>query len=311
MFANQIFAQNTDFTQFHTNRVYTNIAFAGMQQCPQLYTSYRTKHTELEGGYVSAFASVDGYISMLEGDVAIKILHDIQQNILHSTGTIMSYAKEYKLRKHLFLKAALGAGFTNNSLFNSQLVFSDMLHPLYGIVKESDENKIANSQMFFDSELGCLVYNMNFYAGLSIKHLNHFFSYARNKNIPYVPVFSAHAGTEFSNSKGFERKGAIWFYPHLNVTVSRLSSYIQSNMIVMLSQLQTGIGYRQNFPISNETFVIFVGFVEKKYKFAYNCDVEIKSKIGGSFKTHEISFTYQFDCIGKRKKQSAVKAPGY
>lgn len=86
---------------------------------------------------------------------------------------------------------------------------------------------------------------------------------------------------------------------------------MQSNIIITLNQLQTGVGYRQNFPVSNESFVFFVGFVEKKYKFAYNCDVEIKSKIGGNFKTHEISFSYQFDCVGKRKKYGAVKAPGY
>ena len=306
-----MFAQNPDYTQSNTNLLYTNPSFAGMQQCPHLYTSYRAKHVEIEGGYVSSFASFDGYISSLDGDVAVTILHDVQQNSLYSTGAMVVYAKEYKLKKHVFLKTAIGVGVSKSTILNSNLIYSDMLHPLYGVVNETEQEKIVDSQSFFDSEFGGLLYNNNFYVGISAKHLNHIFSYSRNAQIPYVPVFSLHGGSGFSNSKGFAQKGAIWFYPHINVTVSRVSSYMQGNMLIALNQLQTGVGYRQNFPVSNESFVIFVGFVEKKYKFAYNCDVEIKSKIGESFKTHEISFSYQFDCIGRRKKYGAVKAPGY
>ncbi|MDA3882953.1 MAG: PorP/SprF family type IX secretion system membrane protein [Bacteroidales bacterium] len=306
----QTYAQNVDFSQTNSNFVYLNPAFAGMEDCPRLYTSYRIKELTFDGGYMTYYVSADTYMSSLDGDVSISFIHDIQQDVLFTSSAMFAYAKEFQVHRFLHLKTSLGAGFSKQKLLEKKQVFSNMLHPLYGEVENQSEI-VGFEKNYFDSEVGILLYNDWFYSGISIKHINHFFSYKRNSHIPFVPQVSLHGGGHFSNSKGFQQSNSIWFYPHTNVTISRISSYAIFSMIAKIDKLQLGVGYRQNLPISNESFVFFVGFVEKKYKFAYNCDVVIKPKLGDNFNSHEFSLTYQFECIGKRKKHGAIKAPGF
>ncbi|MFO7868962.1 MAG: PorP/SprF family type IX secretion system membrane protein [Bacteroidales bacterium] len=303
-------AQNVDFSQTNSNFVYLNPAFSGIETCPKLYTSYRIKELSIEGGYMTNYISTDMYLPPLEGDISLSFMHDIQQNTVYTTGGMMAYAKQYKVHKYLYLKAALGAGFTHTVLLKKNQVYSSMLHPLYGETEAAGE-PVADTRNFFDTEAGLLLYNDWFYAGATWKHINHINAYKNAEYIPYVPQVSIHGGGQFSSTKGFEQSHTFWFYPHVNVTMSRVSSYALFSTIARKEKAQFGLGYKQNLPVSNESFLIFVGFVEKKYKFAYNCDVVIKSKVGNVFNSHEFSLTYQFGCLKKRKKYGAVKAPGY
>ena len=140
-----MFAQNPDYTQSNTNLLYTNPSFAGMQQCPHLYTSYRAKHVEIEGGYVSSFASFDGYISSLDGDVAVTILHDVQQNSLYSTGAMVVYAKEYKLKKET---CQVSTGLTGHYRldFCSSIGFEQDIHSYSASSEQSPHSSSAVSR---------------------------------------------------------------------------------------------------------------------------------------------------------------------
>lgn len=101
----------------------------------------------------------------------------------------------------------------------------------------------------------------------------------------------------------------IWLYPHVNVVIGGTSSYAQLGLILQKWMIQLGGAYRQNFPTNANSFSIFVGVVEKKFRFAYNCDMTINSikRVGA----HEVSLGYQFDCRTKKKKFEAVKAPTF
>jgi len=302
-------AQGPDFSQNHTNYVYMNPAFAGMQVCPRAYMAYRAKYSDLNGGYTSTYTSYDMSVSAINSDVGVALLHDVQGNNIYNTTFYGMYGKSFEIKKRLYLKMAAEVGAGKVEISDGALIFSDMIDTYQGVVRETSENLDYFSDFYFDSEFGALLYSDVFYLGIDAKHLNHFGRANSESGFVFAPEFSLHAGGKVSSNKSFIQRNIINVYPKLNVTISKVSSYMHLGAIVQKNQLQLGLGYRQNIPIRGESFVLFVGFVEKKFKFAYTCDVIIKTDLVGSFSTHEVSLAYQFDCLKKQGKYKAVIAP--
>ena len=129
-----------------------------------------------------------------------------------------------------------------------------------------------------------------------------------NKKCNFFPrIFSFHSLGRFSTTKAYTQQYRIWFYPHVNLVVSNVSSYAQLGLVLQKWMVQAGGGYRQNFSKNANSFTFFVGVVQKKFRFAYSCDVTRNTT--RKFDTHEVSLGYQFDCREKKKKFEAVKAP--
>ena len=302
-------AQIPDFSQSHTNLIYSNPAFAGIYNCPHAYTSYRTKYASIAGGYSTNFISFDMYMSAIKSDIGAYVIHDIQNSIFYSTLFQGIYAKEFQLRKKLFLKTALAGGVVQTRIQTQHLVFSDMLHPFSDDFEQTKEEFFDKNKWYFPIEPAFLVYSDNFFCGITIKNLQ---AKQREKNIENSSlqrVYSLYGGTEFSTTKAFTKRYLVTMHPYVNVTLSEMFSYTQFGMIAQKGRVQFGGGYRQNLPFDAESFEVFVGFFEKKFKFAYNCDISINSYIKNNCNSHEISLSYEFDCIAKRKKYEAVKAP--
>ena len=306
---NSSVCQTTDFSQIHTNYIYTNPAFAGIKSCPQLYTSYRNKFNSIDGGYSSNFLSFDMYSSTIKSDLAIRILHDIQSNTFYSTSIMGIYAKEFQVKKKLFFKFGLGIGALRNGFQTKNLIFSDMIDPFESNISPSQEEILSKNVTYLDIEPGILLYNDIFFSGISIKHLEEGITKKTKEFNRINRTVSIHSGCELSTTKAFTQKHLIWFYPHINITISPSASYTQVGVVSQKGKVQFGVGYRENFPLEAESFLVFVGFFEKKYKFAYNCDVTINSHIKNNYNSHEISFSYAFECPTKKKKYEAVKAP--
>ncbi len=303
-----VYAQIADFSQIYNNYVYLNPAFVGTTSCPHLFTSFRTK--DLAGSsYNSAFLSFDMDLKQDYGSVGGTFLQDNQSNIFSETQLMAVYAKTFQLRKKLFMNAALSAGYLYGATNYSNLVFSDMLNVFDEGTTATGEDLDKIVRHNFNSELGVLFYNEMFYAGMTIKNLQGNIS-DDNKNVNLLPrIVSFHAMGKFSTTKAYMLRYLIWLYPHVNVVIGGTSSYAQLGLILQKWMIQLGGAYRQNFPTNANSFSIFVGVVEKKFRFAYNCDMTINSikRVGA----HEVSLGYQFDCRTKKKKFEAVKAPTF
>lgn len=302
-------AQIPDFSQSHTNYIYSNPAFAGIKNCPHAYTSYRSRYSSVDGGYSTNFISFDMYVSAFKSDIAAYIIHDIQNSVYYSTMFQGIYAKEFQLRKKLFFKTAMALGMVQSKIQTNNLIFSDMLNPFSNVLEQTEEDISAKNTINFTVEPAFLVYSDKFFGGVSIKHIQANIIKKRKEDYLLQRVVSLYAGTEFSTTKAFTKRYLVLMYPYVNVTISDLFSYTQIGMIAQKGRVQFGGGYRQNLPLDAESFEVFVGFFEKKFKFAYNCDISINSYITNNCNSHEVSLSYDFDCMTKRKKYEAVKAP--
>lgn len=306
---NLVFSQIPDYSQIHTNYIYTNPAFAGINNCPHAYTSYRSKYSSNKGGYSTNYISFDTYSTILKSDLGIEILHDIQSSTFFTTSILGIYSKEFQLKKKLFLKTGLGVGLLSYGIQSKNLIFSDMINPFDQEISETNEEILSTKHQILDFEPGFLLYNEFFFSGITVKHVQEGITKKSKEFNRLSRTISIHGGSQFSTTKAFTKKYLITFYPHINVTLSPTSSYTQFGLIAQKGKVQLGGAYRENLPSEAESFIVFVGFFEKKFKFAYNCDISINSHLANNYNSHEISLSYDFDCLTKRKKYEAVKAP--
>lgn len=303
-----ISAQIAEFTQIYNNYVYLNPAFVGTTSCPHVFSSYRSKNFS-QARYSTAYVSFDVDMKQSLGSCGFSLLHDVQNGVFSETELMAIYARTFRLQKYLYMKTSLAAGYVYEKSDYSDLVFSDMLHVFdngYGTTREILDTDIRHN---FNSEFGVLVYNDVFYAGMSIKNLQGNVSRdAKNANL-FPRIFSFHGMAKFSTTKAYMKEYLLLFYPSVNVVIGGCSSYAQAGLILQKWMVQIGASYRQILPKNENSFAFFVGIVEKRFRFAYNCDMTINSS--KQFDTHEVSFGYQFDCREKKKKFEAVKAPTF
>lgn len=304
----KLHAQSVDFSQTPSNYIYTNPAFAGNNNCPTLYTSYRIKHFGNGNLYSTNFFSFDNYAALLKTDIGFTAIHDIQNSIFQTSGISAIFAKDVLLAKGVMLKYGLGVGYFYSSINKEKLIFSDMLDPFSPEIGISGEDFQNKAQHLYDIEPCLLFYTRNIYIGITAKHIQEYFRKKSNLN-PLQSAISIHAGGYFETSRGATLRHLLQWYPHLNINIAPSSSYTQLGVIVQKNIFEFGMAFRENFSFNAESFIFFVGLVQKKYKFAYNYDFTLNARKRNYWNTHEISFGYTFDCKEQRKKLGAVPSP--
>ena len=78
-------AQDPTFTQFYSNPIYLNPAFAGSHGCPRFGLNYRNEWPSLTGNYVTYSAAYDQYFKNISGGIGVLVTHDEQ-----GSGTIQT-----------------------------------------------------------------------------------------------------------------------------------------------------------------------------------------------------------------------------
>ncbi|MDR1760908.1 MAG: type IX secretion system membrane protein PorP/SprF, partial [Bacteroidales bacterium] len=218
------------------------------------------------------------------------------------------FAKDILITKGVMFKYGLSLGYFYSMINREKLIFSDMLNPFSPEIGTSGEELGMQKQHLYDIEPCVLLYSYNAYIGVTAKHIQEYFK-KNTLNSPFHSTISIHAGGYFETSRGATRKYLYQFYPHLNVCIAPSSSFTQLGMIVQKNIFEFGLAFRENFSFNTESFIFFIGLVQKKYKFAYNCDITLNSRKRNYWNTHEVSFSYIFDCKEKRKKLGAVESP--
>ncbi|MGB0510882.1 MAG: PorP/SprF family type IX secretion system membrane protein, partial [Flavobacteriales bacterium] len=69
-------AQDPEFTQFYSNPVYLNPAFAGAARCPRFVMNYRNQWPAMSGNYVTSAAAYDQHIPSISGGLGFIVMND-------------------------------------------------------------------------------------------------------------------------------------------------------------------------------------------------------------------------------------------
>jgi len=312
LFAISSKAQSPDFSQITTNLLFTNPAFAGTKICPRLITGYRNKFVSLGSVYQTFYATYDQYFDDLKGDLGITFINDLQsKGVVRNTMAGLIYAKDVNITSKLTLKLALQGEYLQHSVNTSQLSYPDMIDPIYGFIYNSGEQVISSQFHKANLSAGMLMYSEKQYFGISLFNINQpTSSLAKNNYLLQRKISLHYAYNIMLRPDQRTIKDAYFFLPNILIFNQGKSTQIMYGMNVTKNFLMGGISIKQNVGTNFDSFMLLIGFIQKRFKFAYDCDVSLMKVSGSLFDTHEVSFTFFFNCVEKKKKNKAINCPG-
>lgn len=307
-----ITAQDPGFSQYYANLLYLNPAFAGSVRCPRMILNYRNQWPKLGSTYVTYNASYDQHLDILGGGVGVLLYRDIQgEGALTKTYINAMYAYTLNVNRNFAIKAGISPSFVQSRL-GDDFIFPDMLDPLYGVVRPTNENQTTFSKSLFDISAGLVGFSKNYYFGFAVHHLTQPSESFREASDAYIPrKYTVHFGSSLPiKSKNF-RRGELSISPNLLFQQQENFQQLDWGLYVNRKNIVGGIWTRNNFNGHFDSFIILLGYVQTKIKFAYSWDITVSRLKNQTLGAHEFSFGYQFNCKQKRKKFRTISCPSF
>ena len=211
------------------------------------------------------------------------------------------------------MKFGLEVGFSQSRLDFSKLIFFDQIDPGVGpfdsagvpfSTSEIQPDNLSNG--YLDVNFGLLLYNPQFYVGLSLDHLNGpyngFLATQGNDAFPLPIVFAINAGTQIVLEK--DNKGQPRTFISPNILFASQSGFSQINVgaYMQIEQLFGGAWVRHT--LHNVDAFIFTAGVDLEYiKVGYSFDLtgsQLGTTSGGS---HEIGIILRLKNLEKKESK--------
>lgn len=304
-------AQDPEFSQFYANPLYLNPALTGTVKCPRATLNYRNQWPALGKTYVTYSASYDQFVRILEGSVGILLYQDVQgDGAINTTNISGMYSYTFQINRNFYINGALQATYIQKKL-NMEFIFPDMLHPLYGPIYPTSEVLVPtdNSKGHFDLSTGLIGYNRNYFFGLAVHHLTEPTESWRGNDDAVLPrKFTLHFGTNIPIGN---KKDNISISP--NLLFQQQQDFQQMNWGLYLNRkgIVFGAWFRQNLTFNYDSFILLLGYVQDKMKFAYSYDITTSQLRNQTLGAHEVSFTMTFPCKQRKAKFRTISCPSF
>lgn len=304
-------AQDMHLSQYFSNPLYINPAFAGTSDCGRIGVAYRNQWPNIGGGFSLATVTYDQYIKALHGGIGAYVNADFQGGgTYRNISAAFMYAFRAQLGRKLFLTLAVEGSYTNRYVDWNSLTFPDQYDPFVGLVqgRPTMENlpNTPLSKHHADVAAGLMLYGEYFYVGFSAAHLT-------RPDIGFMGKYRM--DMKFSAQAG----GVIYFRPSYgekhserDLSLSPNIIYTQQGKFTELNYglygnfypMVVGVWFRQSF--SNPDAVIFlIGGEFKGIRLAYSYDLTV-SKLAKSGGSHEVSLGFRLPCARQHSARREV-----
>ncbi len=306
-------AQDPIFSQFFSNPLQINPAFAGVTYAPRISLSYRNQWPSWPNAYRTYAAMYEQSLEGLNSGIGIMVLTDDAGDGIYKTNNFnFTYSYQVQASRDLFLKLGFEAGVHQTRLDWDQLVFADQLDPRIGLqegVLTGENAPDLFNRTSLDIGTGILLYHTNYYGGISLKHINRadesWFNVNESLNLGRPMRLSIHGGAEFSVNRGNNRLGASFISPNLLYIRQGEFSQLNVGAYAGYEKVFAGLWYRH--AQQNVDAVIVMGGVKyQSLRIAYSFDVTISDlSLADTGGAHEVSISINLEdsrAVNKRRK---------
>lgn len=314
-----VFGQEVQFSQFYTQVLNLNPAFAGATPQYRASAGYRNQWPELPQAFVSYTASFDAYVPELNSGFGITMLRDrAGVGALSQTRVNLSYAYSIQLNKNITARPAISFGYYQRGVDSDRLIFGDQL--VRGTSRSTVE-QLERQKGFFDASAGGLIYSKNIWVGFSALHLN-----KPNESllgdISSLPTFySLHFGGRIVIEKDRFDVVEKAFWLAVNMKAQNESVQTDVGVYAEFSPIVFGLWYRgidwqkkndDAFYNTRDAIIPLVGIKLEGFSVAYSYDITISDISGATGGAHEIGLVYEFiDPRPKKRKYRIVPCPAF
>ena len=293
-------SQDPIFSQFYNAPIQLNPGLAGLTNTANVAINYRNQWYGWPQAYSTYSASFDQFYPDINSGLGIQVLTDNAGNGILKTNKISGvYAYRLQLNRKLQARIGLEASLVQSRLNWDRLVFGDQIQPFFengtpgGTIIPSLEMQPPDlNPIFFDVSMGAVLFNDQYYFGISLKHLNapnDRFLPGDNSSYSGLPLrFSIHGGWEIDldgyNNTGF---GSFIAPSILLVRQSGLSQ-LNAGALFNKENFFAGGWLRHNF--SNLDAAIFsFGWRTDWLKLSYSFDLTLSAaNISRTTGSHEV-----------------------
>ncbi|MDY0199787.1 MAG: PorP/SprF family type IX secretion system membrane protein [Bacteroidales bacterium] len=305
-------AQDVSFSQFFSNQLYLNPAYAGSPKHQRASVNYRNQWLTRQSPYMTYGVSYDRFYIEQKSGFGINIINDMQAlGTLNWLTLDLMYSYNLRVAYNAQIRGGVQAGGIFKSTNTKNLIFPDMIDGIGNPI--STVGFSGTSKIMPDFAVGFLGEWDIFYGGFAVHHLLEPNSMTQGSYTNKLPrKYTGHIGCDINIYKRYILRKSMVLSP--NIIYQKQSNYQQINVGLYLSHqnLSTGIWVRSNLGIENYTFVFVAGYHNAKYSFAYSYDFSI---LKGGFRglntsSHEVTFGVNFEYKKRsRKKIHTIKSP--
>jgi len=292
------YGQDVSFSQFYTNPLYLNPSFSGSAQVPRIALQYRNQWHAFENAYTTYSAAYDMPVRKIRGGIGINFLNDAQgNNLINSTQVNFSYSVNIRLSENYVFRGGLQAGYSQNSLKTSNLIFNDNLDPNYGNHGTSAElaNLSDPNFSFVDFSTGILVYSKKLYYGAAVHHLTEPQQsyYSGQEEVAILPrKYTAHFGARLPVYLYGHHRKKFDISPQIIIQSQGDFQQINYGLFATKRGLTAGTWFRQNFGLRYDAVIFLLGFMKNNWQFMYSYDFTVSGLRADSGGTSEVSLSF-------------------
>jgi len=301
-------AQDPTFTQFYSNPIYLNPAFAGSNGCPRFAMNYRNQWPNLSGNYVTYSASYDQYIKSLNGGIGVLLTQDQQGKGTIATSMLgLVYSYHLKVTRKFSVMFGAQASYIYKYLNTDNLTYGDMIDPKKGFIYSTNDIITSPTKNIFDASAGILGYSKSFFVGVSAHHLNRPDESLINGTSRLPMRLTGQLGTEIKIGKKSRFESNTSIMPNIIYQYQNGFQEINFGAYVKYNSFTAGAWYR-----NNDAFILLVGINTGTFKIGYSYDVTTSRLNNGvSGGSHEISLGLNLNCKSKGLNFKTLSCPSF
>lgn len=301
------FGQDPEFTQFYSNPLYLNPAFAGSKVCPRVAVNHRNQWANLSGSFVTTSASYDQMVSSISGGLGVLVMTDNAAKTMKTTRFSGMYAYNQAVTRKFSINLGVEATFFQKSIDWDKLTFGDMIDDRRGFVYPSNDIRRDAPKSGIDFSAGAIGYTENFFFGFAAHHITEPEETLISGESKLPMKLTGHAGAIIPIGSGGKYKSSDASVSP-NILFRQQGTFTQLNMGVYIKKgpLTGGIWYR-----NQDAFITSLGIETDFFKIGYSYDVTVSKLSLASGGSHELSLGVNFSCRPKKPKFRTISCPSF
>lgn len=302
------FGQDPTFSQFFSNRLYLNPAFAGTSTCPKLTLNYRNQWPGIDNSFVTYSASFDQQIDEINGGIGVQLMTDrAGEGVLNTTSAAFMYSYQFQVNRKFSIRAGFQATIFQKSIDVSNLRFGDMIDSRRGFVYQSQEQIKDDKVIYPDFSFGMIGFSKKLYFGGAVHHLT-----APDEGFldqAILPMrITGHFGAKIP--LGIRREDQSWS-PNIIFQTQGTSMELNMGNYFSKGPLVVGMWYRASIKGNRDAVVMLLGLETDKLKIGYSYDFTVSQLNGQTGGSHEISISYSLPCPTKKIRFETISCPSF
>ena len=317
-------AQDYQFSQFYSNVLYLNPAFAGSAHKNRVILHQRLQWPALDARYTTSVASYDRYFASANSGIGVIVTRDIQGGTnISSTDINLQYSYELSISKTYTFRAGLQAGYVSRNINYAALTFPDQ-YTVDGFTNAGSLEPFGSEKKnYLDLSSGGIFYSEKLWVSLACGHMNtpNQSFYGDYSSLP--AKVSLTGGYRFLlNRKTFANelssRKKSYLIPTFHYKSQGKSDQLDLGIYALLGDIMLGSWYRgipiKNYSntVNNESMVVLIGYKYKQLSLGYSYDFTVSklttAKTGGA---HEFNLTFLFGDPTMKKKMRKIPCPDF